>query len=366
MKVSPLLSIVAALPAVLADKNIFIFGDSYSDTGFNVNYTLPNINNAFGNPNIHGTFGSNGINWLKYLATSYNSSIYYVYDFARGGATVDNAIVTLHDYIPSFVEQVESMFLPYMTGTGQVASWSAQDTIVGVWFGINDILNSYLVYSEAQLEVVYNQEIAKSYWSAIETIYKAGARDFFFMLVPPINLRPNLRTSTRPTVKSAVQEFNSMVTAGAAEFSAGHSDATTTVIDINSLFVDLISNYQSYGFDNVTGYCEAYIYGVPFGNTYYSTCPAAISSYFWLNSVHVTTEVHRYVAQAVALLLEQEFGLEASNVNASLDFIKQNVVADVTVSSTLEIDFTTLAATEPTAVTSKLSKPFGKVWVVQE
>jgi len=41
------------------------FGDSYSQTGFNILSTKPSINNPFGNPAFPGyTIVNNGINWF--------------------------------------------------------------------------------------------------------------------------------------------------------------------------------------------------------------------------------------------------------------------------------------------------------------
>src|SRR5690242_18177297 len=75
-------------------KHFFVFGDSYTQTGFNPNSTQPSLSNPFGNPPYPGWTSSNGPNWVGFLTTTYNASKLLTYNLAYGGATVDSALVT--------------------------------------------------------------------------------------------------------------------------------------------------------------------------------------------------------------------------------------------------------------------------------
>ena len=59
-----------------------------------------------------------------------------------------------------------------------------------------------------------------------------------------------------------------------------------------------------YGFENSTGYCEAYANGTPAWDTHYEECGPAVDKYFWLNSLHPTHLVHKEVAKEAANALK--------------------------------------------------------------
>lgn len=56
-------------------KYLFIFGDSYTATGFDINGAKPTTSNPIGNPDLPGWTSSGGLNWPGYLATEFNTSL---------------------------------------------------------------------------------------------------------------------------------------------------------------------------------------------------------------------------------------------------------------------------------------------------
>ncbi|KAG8734871.1 hypothetical protein FRC12_014203 [Ceratobasidium sp. 428] len=70
-------------------KYFFVFGDSYTASGYNVS---AGINSP--NP---GWTSSNGPNWPMYLAGTYNVTNTKLYNLAYGGATIDAKLVTPYE-----------------------------------------------------------------------------------------------------------------------------------------------------------------------------------------------------------------------------------------------------------------------------
>ena len=141
-------------------------GDSYTDTGFDINGIQPSSVDALGNPEYgtsvgptckalgharkemfadrnplaaKGTF-SGGPNYVDFLVTNYNDTLVLSYNLASGGATITDAIVK-----PAFVpintlqEQVEQLFQPRYSGqNNKPGGWTAASSIFTILIGINE------------------------------------------------------------------------------------------------------------------------------------------------------------------------------------------------------------------------------------
>ena len=118
-------------------------GDSYTQTGFNVNSTLPNTSNPLGNPAFPGWTAVGGANWVGYVTTTYNRSLIYTYNYAYGGATIDAKLVTPYQpTVQSLTDQVNS-FLSTAAKKPASTPWTSGNALFSVWIGINDIGNSW-------------------------------------------------------------------------------------------------------------------------------------------------------------------------------------------------------------------------------
>jgi hypothetical protein len=155
-------------------------GDSYSQTGFNINSTHPNSGNPLGNPALPGYTASGGLNWVGFLASKLNTSTLLTYNFAYGGATTDASLVTPYQpTVLSFVDQV-SEFSASIASHPSYAPWTANNTLVGVWIGVNDVGNSYYLANET----VLLNKIMNKYFAQLQIVYNAGARNFVLLSVP--------------------------------------------------------------------------------------------------------------------------------------------------------------------------------------
>ena len=154
-------------------------GDSYSQTGFNISSTKATASNPIGNPAFPGETTDNGINWIGHLVETYNTSLTLSYNFAYGGAVVNASIVApLIETIKTMVDQV-SEFTSNLEPTPTYAPWTSENSLFAIWFGINDIGNSYSKSNDTLVG-----EILDSYFALAQKLYDAGGRQFLFLTVP--------------------------------------------------------------------------------------------------------------------------------------------------------------------------------------
>ncbi|KAL8827976.1 MAG: hypothetical protein Q9191_002861 [Dirinaria sp. TL-2023a] len=241
-------------------RYIFSFGDSYTSTGFNVHGTQPYAGNPLGNPAYPGATSANGPNYVDFLSTTYNESYIQTYNFGYGGATVDPALVA-SPYgliVQSFEQQVTQGFLP--TYTDGTVPWSATDTLFTIFFGINDVILSYARRNDS-----LNLALIKDYEGLVNQLYAAGARNFLFMNVIPVDLTPgslDLSDADRGSLASYIGAYNWRLGHLTYYLHQRHPDTSVFYLDTNWLFtrvIDYPSQFaQTAGYRNTTQDCPAY------------------------------------------------------------------------------------------------------------
>ncbi|KAI0514959.1 hypothetical protein F5B22DRAFT_609171 [Xylaria bambusicola] len=289
-------------------RNAFIFGDSYTQTGFDYTSTQPSTANPFGNPAYPGWTSSNGPNWVGYLTFKYNASSLLTYNLAYGGATVDSDLVAPYDVsVKSLKDQVESEFIPGYTGSSAKATWTGDNSIFAVWIGINDIGNSY--YKGTDETDILNTQIFDVISDLIDQIYEAGGRNYVLINVPPLDRTPLIVPQgdwAVSTSQADVASWNQLVL-DFADTLKSKGDTNVWVYDSNKSFGEAMDDPLSYaetsGLKNTTDYCVAYQNGTPAQDTLDDSCGVPVNEYFWLNNLHPTSAIHEVVAKGVADLL---------------------------------------------------------------
>jgi len=285
---------------------MFVFGDSYTTTGFNVTLAQPNAANPLGNPPYPGYTAVNGPNWVDFLTTTYNQSFIETYNLAYGGATVDSDLVA--EYLPTvldFRQQVNTEYIPYYS-TKKAATWTSADSLFAMFFGINDVGNSY-----SKQNATLNGLIFNVYSGLVDELYKTGARNFLFLNVPPTNLAPLITAYGPYTMALAaadIADFNDRLSAMVYNLTDTYKDATAFIFDTNRVFSQVLEYPASYpqtaGYKNTTAYCDAYMNGTPTEDYFNATCGVPVNQYFWLNSLHPTYPMMDVVGQQVVQELE--------------------------------------------------------------
>ncbi|KAH7396653.1 hypothetical protein DE146DRAFT_44482 [Phaeosphaeria sp. MPI-PUGE-AT-0046c] len=290
-------------------KQLFVFGDSYTQTGFDPKANQPSASNPFGNPTYPGWTSSNGPNWVGFLTTTYNQSNILTYNLAYGGATVDSALVT--PYAPTVIsmkDQVQTQYIPIYGSHPATAPWSAESSLFAFFIGINDVGNSWWLNNATLYDAIFS-----TYSSLLEQIYDTGARNFLFLSVPPVNLSPLITSQADNGYATeyegrVIADWNARLANMTVQLKAKHTDVTTFIHDTNNLYMKVIEDPKRYeqtaGLKNTTAFCKAYANGTPTWYTKDPSCAFAVNEYLWLNDLHPTFPVHNATAMEIAKLLE--------------------------------------------------------------
>ncbi|KAI0020471.1 GDSL lipase/esterase [Xylariomycetidae sp. FL0641] len=282
---SHVLSLASLAGVSWAQQYMFIFGDSYTATnsysGFTPSAGWPSESNPIGNPALPGSTFSGGANWVGDLLTDYATTTTLGYNFAVGGATVDNSIVE-GSTSTDFVTQVQA-WSQYLATPPSEAPWTADTAIAGAFFGINDLLGAYWAGQTPPYS-----EIVSQYMAQFQTLYDAGVRNFFVMTVPPLEDIQIVHGDS--TVAGYVDEYNSELSAALDSFASSNADiGVAVVVDTSSAFETAVSNPSAYGAPDAT--CT---------NTDGTSC-------LWYDTIHPGEAIQDLFAQAVASALEGSF-----------------------------------------------------------
>lgn len=222
-----------------------------------------------------------GLTWVGHLATEHNTSLTLAYDFAVAGATVDNSIVAaFSSSIPSVVEQVAT-WTKNVAPQPSYAPWTADDALFAVWIGVNDVGNSFTKAAAAETALV-NKDLDQ-YFAQLAALYKAGARHFALLNIPPTQNTPFMKSQSGVAgLVTAITNWNGQLATRAAAFVAANAGANVTLVDTQAPWQKAIANPTAYGATDAT--CV---------NANGKSC-------LWFNTYHPAQAIHKLVAQAVA------------------------------------------------------------------
>ncbi|KAF9262543.1 hypothetical protein L218DRAFT_1038614 [Marasmius fiardii PR-910] len=275
------------VPPTTANANYwFSFGDSYTQTGFDITSTPPAVGNPLGNPPYPGWTATGGENWIDYDTTAYNKSLVLTYNFAYGGATIDATLVPPYTpTVQSLTDQVNS-FLSWNSGAGK-GLWKAANTLFSIWIGINDIGNSYYQSGDRS---AFSDTLLNAEFALVQKLLvpcDAGARNFLFVNVPPVQRSPLMvpqGTSATTLEGTVINGFNTKLNAKRTSFQSSHSGVKTYLYDSYTGFSKILDNPKAYGFRDNSTYGDG-------------------ADIFWGNNYHPSSYAHKYFAQDVAQVL---------------------------------------------------------------
>ena len=268
---------------ILAAQNyedIYVFGDSFSDTGnaFNAtNRTFPPSSTYF-----DGRF-SNGSVWVEYLAQDLGLSFNPRTNFAYGGATTG----------------VDNISVPGLPGLQQqISSFTAENPSVNpnalyiVWAGAND----YFSYFAGDVPNP-NQTVA-NLSAAVTSLAAIGAQDIMVVNQPDLGKFPvaNFNSQT-PSLFSTLSDAHNSALDATINFLSQQLNPDINIIplNINNLFSRIIAEPKEFGLTNVTNYCLQKSV-VPLN---LPTQPVACNPdefLFW-DPVHPTTVAHQLIGE---------------------------------------------------------------------
>jgi phospholipase/lecithinase/hemolysin len=277
-------------------SQMYVFGDSLSDTGNVFNASLQATGIGFPPPPYFNGRFSNGPNWVDYLAEDLNLSPTPVttvlglgippsqgINFAFGGATtgLDN---TVNPDLLGLQEQVG--LFTQLVPANQAAN---PDALYVLWAGAND----YLPTESTTFTPFNTPETTIGNLSfALSTLAAVGAKNFLVVNLPDLGELP---LTNKTPISSSLNTLTSLHNTGLtttinALSSTPGSDLNINLVDVNSLFSDTISNPDKYGFTNVTDACINNLTCVYGGQSDQN------KFLFWDN-LHPTTAAHKQIGE---------------------------------------------------------------------
>lgn len=141
--------------------HVISFGDSYTQTGFEVNGTQPSRENPLGNPAYPGYTSSNGPNWIDFLTTTWNKTFVETVNLAYGGATVDGALIpAFAPTVLSVKQQINDEYIPKYSNHPSYFDWNPKSTLFSIFIGINDVNNAYQWANKSEVYPIVIAEYA--------------------------------------------------------------------------------------------------------------------------------------------------------------------------------------------------------------
>ncbi|KAF8886503.1 hypothetical protein BD779DRAFT_1529984 [Infundibulicybe gibba] len=261
-------------------ERLMIFGASYCSIRFDHTHYIPaHALEPLGVPFPGITYNEEGLpNWVGHLITKYIPSPRFqpsgeqeegygedtatlVYDYAVGGARVSGVR-----------NQINSWFLPGVGKHPEWASWTGKNALFFTWIGINDCAF-----------VSDHEEGVKQLFELQDTLYEAGARNFVFTDVPPINRSPAARGFSGELTTASCNNWNTNLRAGIAAFAQRHPDVTALCFSSAATFHRVLDDPVAHGFP-LSDVCK------PGGA-------------IWIDALHPTSAMHDIIARDLAEFL---------------------------------------------------------------
>lgn len=281
---------------------MYVFGDSLSDTGNAFDFTAGNIPPS--PPYFPGRF-SNDLIWIDYLAeglgvnpTTYADVILQGatptqgINFAFGGATTgeDNTVSLTFPGLPDLpaLQDQISLFTENFSATAD------SEALYIIWGGANDYLPTEGTFEP----FTTSTESINNLSNAITSLAEVGAENIMVVNLPnlgdtPVALNANtVEPGTSDRLNELSAEHNTALAAEINDLALSLApDINLISFDLNGLFTAVTNNPEQFGFTNITEGCL--LVG----------CTNPDEFLFW-DAQHVTTTANQLIADAALETLD--------------------------------------------------------------
>ncbi len=261
---------------------IYVFGDSLSDTGNVFNSTAGAIPSS---PTYFNGRFSNGPVWVEYLAHDLGLTFNPRTNFAVGGATTGFDNIGLAG-LPGLQQELNSF-----TAANKSADPNA---LYILWAGTNDYLDYFSGGVPNPSETVANLS------RAVTSLAAVGAKNIMVVNLPDLGKFPVRGGDSQISgyLSTLTSIHNSDLTATRNFLSQKLSSEINLIpLDLNSLFNRIIAAPGEFGFTNVTNSCIGRdLSVVPID---VSTQPVACfpDKFLFWDEVHPTTATHKLIGE---------------------------------------------------------------------
>jgi len=230
------------------------------------------------NPLIANTSTSNGPNWVEFLTAKFNTTTTLTYDFAISGASIPDG----------FTDQILNIYEPKYSSLYD-SSWTGNTSIFASFVGINDINWCSLLFTRTP-DVPFSECLPPrldEYFFLMDNLYETGARNFFFVNIPPLQRAPMVFETNNQTIVDnyieGVALYNELLPTYVQNFTSGHEGVRSIIYDSHSLFNEILDHPRKYGFKD---------------NTCYSCIGCRnVTGCFWSNNYHPVWQVQERMAR---------------------------------------------------------------------
>lgn len=269
-----LLIFLIAAPCVASEtefSNIVIFGDSLSDDGNLYAQTKGLVPDA--RQYYEGRF-SNGPVWVEYLADKLQIDGSF-YNYAYGGASTDSLAP------PGLSSQIDN----FLTRSPFSTNLRANSLSI-IWIGANE----FLIYNRKDYKSS-SENIA----DCLEALAAHGIGHILVLNLPNLGAIPKMNKlqSTYSDYEGRSISFNNELEDIISKFKDQHPYTRVYFFNVFTIFKDIVSNPQKYGFANAADVCP---------NFYINDNYLNDGRYVFWDDVHPTTEAHMLLASKVAAM----------------------------------------------------------------
>ncbi|RCJ15928.1 GDSL family lipase [Nostoc sp. ATCC 43529] len=278
--------------------DIYVFGDSFSDTGNVFNFT----NGAIPpNPTYFNGRFSNGPVWVEYLASKLGLNFNPNNNFAFGGSTTGSENLGL-SFLPGLKQQIDEF-----TTINKSAD---RDALYIIWAGTNDYLKYFFDETPNPTESVANLS------AAITSLTAVGAENILVVNLPDLGKFPvtggNIQTAS--ILSSFTNAHNSNLATTINLLNQQLSpEANIIPFDINYLYNRIIADPEEFGFTNVTDSCVGELSVVPIEVPVKPVVCEPDKFLFW-DEIHSTTATNQLIGEFAFFALKSTSVPESSTL----------------------------------------------------
>ncbi|AFY91919.1 PEP-CTERM sorting domain-containing protein [Chamaesiphon minutus] len=264
-------STLAPVKAIAATfSQLVVYGDSLSDLGRAAAATsaFPPGSQFPAYTNGGGRF-SNGPIWVEYLAARLGIPSTPSTNFAIGGAKTST--INIGQPAPGFIG-IQT----------QVTDNAINDpaALYVIWGGANDYLSSTPADPANPIQTIANLT------GEINTLIGRGATNILIPNLPNLGALPSTRNLGAVAVglNNLTAAHNAGLATAISNLSLANPTVTLNLLNVNSLFDDVVASPSSFGFTDVTTQCI----------TISSLCTNPNTNLFW-DDIHPTTATHKLI-----------------------------------------------------------------------
>lgn len=266
------------VPLLAQYGRLIVFGDSFSDNGTGAwevsSHTWP------ADPAYSSHAFSNGPVWPEDLSHALSAQLL---DYAVGGATADNSVVTGYTgpnstiRVPSAREQVERFLRE---------DAPREDDLFVHYIGANDILFDATITGSAVTSLIN---------ADVQRLWAAGAKHVLLANYPPVSAFP--ATYNDATYRAIGPVYEASLDRGLANIQAAwRAYLRIGVVDVQGLFADIVANPGEYGIRKEYVDPPTPCLKGTYGSGARSVCTDPEKHLFW-DGYHPVATVHERIAK---------------------------------------------------------------------